>query len=167
MEASTAGIIAIAAAGVAVAALALAVRLLLVLRGLRAAQRTVLGTTGEKDLIAYATGLAEAFDSLQVYVERTAAGLGERLATAEQRLDAGIACAGLVRYDALNEMSGRQSTSIALLDSRGTGVVLTSIHHRDQARLYAKLVREGQGELELSPEEADAMRQALEPDGRP
>ena len=37
-------------------------------------------------------------------------------------------------------MSGRQSTSIALLDARGSGIVLSSIHHRDQARVYAKQV---------------------------
>ncbi len=42
-----------------------------------------------------------------------------------------------------------------------SGVVLSSIHHRDQARLYAKLVRAGRGELELSPEEAEAIRRAL------
>jgi hypothetical protein len=40
--------------------------------------------------------------------------------------------------------------------------VLSSIHHRDQARLYVKRVQDGQGELELSPEEADVVRQALE-----
>ena len=42
-------------------------------------------------------------------------------------------------------MSGRQSTSIALLDARGSGIVLSSIHHRDQARLYAKQVVGGRG----------------------
>ena len=56
--------------------------------------------------------------------------------------------------------------SIALLDGRASGVVLTCIHHRDQARVYAKQVREGQGELELSPEEAEAVRVALS-DGSP
>ena len=40
--------------------------------------------------------------------------------------------------------------------------MLSSIHHRDQARLYAKQVREGQPELELSPEESEAIRLALE-----
>jgi hypothetical protein len=40
-------------------------------------------------------------------------------------------------------------------------VVLTCIHHRDQARVYAKQVRDGRGELELSPEEAEAVRVAL------
>jgi hypothetical protein len=66
-----------------------------------------------------------------------------------------------VRYDAYNEMSGRQSTSIALLDSRGSGIVISSIHHRDQARLYAKQVVGGRAELELSPEEEEAMHAAL------
>ena len=84
---------------------------------------------------------------------------------AEERLDGAIAYRALVRYDAYGEMSGHQSTSIALLDARRYGVVLTSIHHRDQARLYAKQVRDGPGEIELSPEEAEAVRLAL--DGRP
>ena len=49
----------------------------------------------------------------------------------------------------------------ALLDATRSGIVLSSIHHRDQARLYAKQVRDGQAELELSPEEAEAVRLAL------
>ena len=73
----------------------------------------------------------------------------------------------LMRYDAYNELSGQQSVSIALLDDRQSGVVLTCIHHRDQARVYAKQIRDGIGELELSPEEAEAVRVALaeEPSG--
>ena len=86
--------------------------------------------------------------------------LDDRLSSAEQRLDGAITYHGLVRYDAYNEMSGRQSTSLALLDSSGSGIVLSSIHHRDQARLYAKQVVEGRGTLELSPEE-EAVRVAL------
>jgi hypothetical protein len=51
--------------------------------------------------------------------------------------------------------------SIALLDATRSGIVLSSIHHRDQARLYAKQVHDGRSELELSPEEAEAVRLAL------
>ena len=80
---------------------------------------------------------------------------------AEQRLDGAIAFRALVRYDAYGEMSGQQSASIALLDASRSGVVVTSIHHRDQARLYVKQVRDGVGELELSPEEAEAVRLAV------
>ena len=78
-----------------------------------------------------------------------------------------MAYRALVRYDAYGEMSGRQSTSIALLDANRSGVVLSSIHHRDQARLYAKQVLNGQPELELSPEEDEAIRLALAGDGGP
>ena len=66
-----------------------------------------------------------------------------------------------MRYDAYNELSGRQSMSIALLDDERSGIVLSCIHHRDQARLYGKQVREGRSELELSPEEAEAVRLAI------
>jgi hypothetical protein len=58
-------------------------------------------------------------------------------------------------------MSGRQSSSLALLDSRRSGVVLSSILHRDQARIYVKRVNEGEPELELSPEEQEAVSVAL------
>ncbi len=77
-----------------------------------------------------------------------------------------LAHRALVRYDAYNELSGRQSVSIALLDDERSGIVLSCIHHRDQARVYAKQVLDGQAELELSPEEAEAVRLALLPTGR-
>jgi hypothetical protein len=51
--------------------------------------------------------------------------------------------------------------SIALLDDEQSGIVLSCIHHRDQARVYGKQVLAGRGELELSPEEAEAVRLAL------
>jgi predicted DNA-binding protein (UPF0251 family) len=71
-----------------------------------------------------------------------------------------------VRYDAYNELSGRQSVSIALLDDERSGIVLSCIHHRDQARVYAKQMQDGQSELELSPEEAEAVRLAFLPPGQ-
>jgi len=161
VDSSTAGIIAVAACVLALAALVLAVRLTAVTRRLRAAQAAVLGERGERDLVAHAADLDASFRSLHGYVEQVAARLDDRLGVAEERLDGAIAYHGLVRYDAYNEMSGRQSTSIALLDAQRNGVVLSTIHHREQARLYAKLIRAGEGELQLSPEEAEAVGQAL------
>jgi hypothetical protein len=84
-----------------------------------------------------------------------------RLHTAEVRIDGAIAGRGLVRYDAYNEMSGHQSLSLALLDASKSGIVLSSILHRDQARLYIKQVLDGKSELTLSPEEEEALALAL------
>ena len=158
---STPGIVAIAAGAVAVVALATSVGLVVALRRVRAAQRAVLGN-GQSDLVSHAAGLQASFQTLADYVQDAAARLDQRMASNEQRLDGAIAYRSLVRYDAYGEMSGRQSTSIALLDASRSGIVLSSILHRDQARLYAKQVTQGQPELELSPEEDEAIRLALE-----
>jgi uncharacterized protein DUF4446 len=162
---STAGIVAIAAAALAVVALLFCTALSLRLRRVRADQQVILGDTGE-DLVAHAAALRQQFEALYDWVQDIAGRLTARMDAAEQRLDSAVAYSALVRYDAYGEMSGRQSTSIALLDARRTGLVLSSIHHRDQARLYAKRVREGQPELELSPEEIEAIRLALEGTGQ-
>jgi hypothetical protein len=156
----TQGIVALAAAAAAVLALLACALLALRMRRLRAAQRVVLGS-GQHDLAAHAASLQQAFEDLRDYVGEVAERLDERLAALELQLRGTIAHRSLVRYDAYNELSGQQSMSIALLDGTHSGIVLSCIHHRDQARVYAKQVRDGHSELELSPEEAEAVRQAL------
>ena len=156
-----AGLAALAAGGLALVALALAVVLAFRLRRLRADQRAVLGSSGREDLVAHASSLQEAFQALQARVEEVAERLDVRMAAAEERIDGAIAYRALVRYDAYGELSGHQSTSLALLDAGHSGVVLSSIANRETARLYCKQVHAGEGELELSPEEAEAVRLAL------
>ena len=156
-----AGIAALAAGGVALIALVLALVLAFRVRRLRADQRAVLGPSGQDDLVAHASSLQEAFQALHARVEEVAERLDGRMAAAEERLDGAIAYRALVRYDAYGELSGHQSTSLALLDAGHSGVVLSSIANRETARLYCKQVHGGEGELELSPEEAEAVRLAL------
>jgi uncharacterized membrane protein YecN with MAPEG domain len=155
------GIVALAGAAVAVLALILVLVLSFRLRRLRRDQRVILGPHGQADLVSHATGLQDAFAALHTRVEEVAERLDERMAAAEDRLDGAIAYRALVRYDAYGEMSGHQSTSLALLDAEHNGVVLSSIAHRDTARLYCKQVHGGRGEHQLSPEEEEAIRLAL------
>ena len=158
---STVGVIALAAGAVALLSLIVVLVLMRRLRRLRAAQRTVLGESGERDLIAHAQSLQSGFEELRRLVQSTAERLEERLTANERRLGRTISKTAVVRYDAYGEMSGRQSSSMALLDDSGSGVVLSSILHREQARMYVKGVREGQSEFELSPEENEAIDTAL------
>ena len=152
---------ALGAAGGALIALVWASVLTVRLRRLRAAQRTVLGPAGERDLVSHAATMQEAFAQLRDRVEEAAAQLEERMAAGEERLDGCVAYSSCVRYDAYNEMSGRQSSSMALLDARRSGVVVSSILHRDQARVYVKQLRFGESEVELSPEELEAIELAM------
>lgn len=158
---STVGIVALAAGVVAVVALLTCLALALRLRRVRSEQRLVLGERRE-DLVSHAASLQRQFEVLHDYAEDLAARLDQRMGVAEHRLDGAVAYSSLVRYDAYGDMSGRQSMSIALLDATCTGLVLTSIHHRDQARLYAKRVHDGRPELTLSPEEDEAVKLALQ-----
>jgi hypothetical protein len=157
----TQGIVALAAGALALMALVACAALSVSIRRVRRAQRLVLGERGEQDVVAHAAAMQDAFAELHAYVQETATRLDTRLASVEAALRGRLAHRALVRYDAYNELSGQQSMSIALLDDEQSGIVLSCIHHRDQARVYGKQVRGGRGELELSPEEAEAVRLAL------
>ncbi len=156
-----AGIAALSAGGLALISLLLTCMLALRMRRLRGSQQVVLGESRREDLVAHAAGLQEAFMQLNDRVEEIAVRLDERVALAEERLDGAITYRALVRYDAYGELSGHQSASLALLDAERNGVVLSSIAHRDTARLYCKQVVDGRGEHLLSPEEEEAIRRAL------
>jgi len=158
---STEGLVAVGAAAVALVALVLALVLAFRVRRLRSAQRAVLGEGEERDLVAHSARLQQGFVELRDWVEETAAGIEARMAGAEARIDGAVSYRAVVRYDAYGEMSGRQSSSIALLDSHHSGVILSSIMHRENARVYVKQVTEGRAEQELSPEEQEAMSVAL------
>ena len=160
---TTQGVAALAAGGLALVALVLAVVLALKLRRVRSAQMAVLGGHERRDLVAHAERLETGFVDLRDWVDESLGRLDERVKAAELRIDGCVAYRSVVRYDAYGEMSGRQSSSVAMLDARRSGVVVSSILHRDQARVYVKQVLEGEAELELSPEELEAVQTALAP----
>ena len=130
------------------------------LRALRAAQGVVLGGA-ERDLVGHAEELDRRLGELGRELRDSVARLDERDVALSERLDGAVTHVAVVRYDAMGEMTGRQSSSIALLDASRSGVVLSSILHREQARLYAKQVVDGRSEFDLSPEEQEALEAAL------
>jgi Protein of unknown function (DUF4446) len=73
----------------------------------------------------------------------------------------------VVRYDAFRDMGGRMSFSAALLDDAGDGLVLSAIHGRAETRSYAKGVKAGTSDQQLSPEERQAIAFAIRADVNP
>lgn len=162
---STAGIVTIAVAAVALVALVLALAALVRLRRLARAQRLVLGSSGERDVVEHARALEQAFEDLREWVEEVLGRFDGRLGSAERGVERSIAHRSLIRYDAYGEMSGQQSSSLALLDRERSGIVISSILHRDQARFYVKQVHQGTSDLDLSPEELEAIEVAVASQG--
>lgn len=87
-------------------------------------------------------------------------GLRQEVAALRQEAGDALRHLSVVRYDAFGDMGGHLSWSLALLDDRGHGVVLTSIHGRAEARTYAKSVAAWSSEQQLSPEELEAVAAA-------
>lgn len=64
---------------------------------------------------------------------------------------------GMLRYNAFNERGGELSFSLALLDQKSSGMVLTGIYNRDGSYVYAKPVESGTSSYLLSDEEKEAI----------
>jgi hypothetical protein len=68
---------------------------------------------------------------------------------------------GLIRFNPFKETGGDHSFSLALLDGKDTGIIITGLHTRERTRVYVKAVKEGKSEFELSEEEKKALVKAL------
>lgn len=67
---------------------------------------------------------------------------------------------GLVKYDAFNEMGGKLSFSLALLNEKNDGFVMNAVHSREGCYTYIKEIIEGNSIIVLSPEEEEALNMA-------
>ena len=65
---------------------------------------------------------------------------------------------GIVKYDAFDDVGGKLSFSLALLDQTDTGFVLNAIHSKENCFLYIKEVMNGESYIILSDEEVQALR---------
>jgi hypothetical protein len=153
---STAAWIAIGAAAIAVVSVAVAVLAWSKLRGVREAQKVLLGA-GKDDLVDFAVSLQGRIDDLHRAVDEIAAGL----ARVDRRVDGTIAKTSIVRYDAVKDAGGQQSASVAFLDASRSGLVLSAIQGRDYARIYLKELDRGRAPVALSPEEQEAVERAM------
>ena len=87
----------------------------------------------------------------------------ERLyAQLEVRSRGSLQHVGVVRFNPFDDTGSDQSFAIALLDDRRDGIVLSSLHGRGQTRVFAKPVEGGDSKHQLSDEEAQAIRIAVE-----
>jgi hypothetical protein len=68
---------------------------------------------------------------------------------------------GVVRFNAFDDVGGEQSFAVVLLDSDRNGVAFSSLYGRQDSRVYAKAISNGQGERTLSNEEQQALAKAL------
>ena len=68
---------------------------------------------------------------------------------------------GIVKYDAFNEMGGKLSFALAMLDGNNSGWVINAMHSREGCYTYVKEIVKGESYVELAEEEAEALDKAI------
>lgn len=144
----------------AVALVALAAWLVVLQRSesrLRSRLRRILSDNGSTGLDEVLAGQATRIEQLATRVDALTA-LQRELETATGR---SLQKVGVIRFNPFQDSGGDQSFAIAMLDQRGSGVVVSSLHGRAETRIFAKQVTNGRSTHSLSDEEQQAIREAL------
>lgn len=114
------------------------------------------GLAANKDLAEIVTELQQNINLLSDKVKQlTNTSLSNR-----ELLSETIKHVGLVKFDAFNDVGGKLSFALSLLNEKGDGVVITSINGRTDTRVYAKTITGGKAAVSLSAEEQTALEKS-------
>jgi hypothetical protein len=119
-------------------------------------QHVIMGSRGTVDIVDHVSAMDDKLANVRLALEDLALAARDH----DVRIDTCLSRVGIVRFDAYQDLGGRQSTAVAFLNSTGDGVVVTTVVSRDFARMYVKLLKEGAADIPLAPEEAEAVEQA-------
>lgn len=105
-------------------------------------QHMILGSRGDVDIVEHVSSMDDKLANMRVALEDLALIARDH----DVRIDGTLARIGVVRFDAYQDLGGRQSAAVAFLNSQGNGVVITTVVSRDFARMYVKLLKDGEPE---------------------
>ena len=163
MDTETISLLATAGLGLAVLALLLA---LLSFWRARAAQRALDELVLEGETASGGAKLVKALAGVAEHASRLATSEA-RLVELEAAADRAVSRIGHIQFQAYDDAGIGQSSSLALLDDGGSGVVITTLHARVGTRIYVKRVVDGDGETTLGEEERAAIEAAIaQPGGK-
>lgn len=119
-----------------------------------------------KDMESMEDVIMSQFDRMETLEQSVEGNTGD-IRKMEEKLQKAYQKVGLVKYDAFREMSGSLSYSFALLDQKDNGVVISSMYSREGCYSYAKEVIHGESAINLSEEEKEALKKAINVDKIP
>ena len=118
-------------------------------------KRFFMGKKG-KDLEDLMVKLEEDIKVLQ----DTKANVEQELAVINQKLQKSVRGLEVVRFNPFPDQGSNQSFAIGMLDEKGDGVVISSLYSRERMSVFAKPIKEGKSEYELSNEESEVVERA-------
>lgn len=113
---------------------------------------------GERDIRRKFEEILKTVEDFKLDLKKTTMEMEE----AKKRELSHISRVRLLRYNPYEDTGGDQSFTVALLDAKGSGIILTSLHARSQTRVFAKPVSEGKGSTyRFSKEEEHVVKKAM------
>lgn len=97
-------------------------------------------------------------------LKETSSKYGTRISDIEEEMFSVYKKVGIVKYDAFNEMGGKLSFALAMLDKSNNGYVINAIHSREGCYTYAKEIVRGESFITLGEEEKKALEKAVNSD---
>ena len=110
-----------------------------------------------KSLENVIAGKFAAIDTLKFNDKR----INDRMNEMQEQLFRAFQKVGIVKYDAFNEMGGKLSFALALLNKENTGFVLNAMHSREGCYIYIKEIIKGESYVLLGEEEREAVDKAV------
>jgi len=107
----------------------------------------------EKDIV----GLYEDNKFLKINVDKNK----KDIRTLYKNMEHAFQKIGLVKYDAFQQMGGKLSFSLALLDENNNGFILNSVHSTEGCYTYTKEIKNGECAISLGEEEQQALDMAI------
>ncbi len=113
--------------------------------------------SGERDIRKKFSEVLKEVSDFKIYFDK----LDAKLVDLENQGLGHIQRVELLRYNPYEDTGGDQSFTIALLNKKGSGIVMTSLHARSTTRVFAKLIVEGKSKYHLSKEEEETVKKAI------
>lgn len=126
------------------------------MRNLNNLRKTFFAGGKAVDLEQLLHSLARHINDLEITQDKT----DKRIVSLEHNMNLTIQKIGIVRFNPFQDGGGNFSFCFALLNAHNSGLVLTSMHGREQNRIYSKRITNGKSEQQLTTEEIQAIETA-------
>lgn len=102
---------------------------------------------------------------LEILKNEVHGNMHERIKEMEQKLPYCVQNVGIIHYNAFENVGNEMSFSVAMLNEKLDGYILTGIYSREHSYVYTKEIKQGKPQRELSKEEVEALNRALKKSG--
>ena len=113
-----------------------------------------------KDVKCLDESMMEKFQEAETFVKVTKLNRAD-IRDMRKVLDQNFQKVGIVKYDAFNEMGGKLSFAVAMLDGKNNGWIMNAMHSREGCYTYVKEIVNAESYVELAEEEAEALDKAI------